>query len=367
MVINVVAYLPNDSDVEEMVELDFQSGVDMGIRSSYKMDLSDALRLGFQNADTVILGDTSHSDYRAIWGALGDSKTQVAIAESGVRDMFLELPHYRQGLVNEFQRNAVDGSVTLDSQDFSERFQHDDDFVNNVARWDFALPSQTQDYMQNYVSPVIATASRLGIDVHTLDQDNGRNEKVLRNEARRAALDVREDIQKIQANQDVTDPVVKANLETLKEQFQIFKKDFQYYRDAFHIARHDDRNLAQVINENGEDSKNLVMFGAAHGSRPQDFEEFINGSSLKIDIAVSRASYETINSQAYARMQNADETFGTDRADLVYFIDEGVLATTVNTPPEIAAQIAAQAPLVSETQSPAQDETSPTQGIGIKN
>ncbi len=362
----MAAYLPADNAEDEAIESDFQSSVDMGVRQSYKMELSDALRLGLKNADTIILGDTSHAQYQSIWGALSDNSTQIAIAESGVRDVFLELPHYRQGLVDEFQSRAADPNNTLDIKGFSERFQHQDDMVHGIARWDFAQPGDTQDYLQNYITPVIAKAARLGIEVHTLDQDNGHDEKILRNNARYAALNVREDINNIKATQDVNDPVVSARLNGLRQRFQTLKESFQTHRDAFYEARHNDQNLAQIINDTGAGSKNVVVIGAAHGSRPHDFEEFIEGSSLKIDIAASRESYEADNGQAYARMQSADETFGTDRADLVYFIDEGVLATTINTPPELAAQIAAQAPLASDALTH-QEQASPSQGIEIKN
>jgi len=308
------------------------------LRGSYRMSFSNTLRVGFSSADNIVLGESDHDDYRKVWGALGESETLKTIAENGVSNMFLELPHYRQGLINEFQ-SSVSAGGNGDIARFSQRFEHEDDHVHNRSRWSFNEAEETQAFLQGSVAPLLTNAARFDIDVHGIDYEKGRSELEARNEARRTVLETREEILRIQANENISDPAVAQRLTRLREQFQVQKSDYNEARLAYYNARHDDQDLAAKVNDSAPGQKTLSMLGFMHGSRVNDFEEHIQGRSIKIDIAESRASYVQEYDRQMENVQKLNPDFGNDPPELVYFIDEGVLATTVNTPPELVKQV----------------------------
>ena len=78
-----------------MVDQSLTSGygnppADSILRDGYSMSFSDVLRMGYSQADNIVLGDSDHDDYHRIWGAMGESETVRAIAESGVSNMFFQ-------------------------------------------------------------------------------------------------------------------------------------------------------------------------------------------------------------------------------------------------------------------------------------
>ena len=306
--------------------------------SYYAVPFSDVIRLGFSNADNIVLGESDHDDYQRIWGALGQSETLTAVAESGVSNMFLELPFYRQGLVNEFQSRVASGD-SVDIGDFAQRFEHEDDYEHNRSRWRFNVQDETQMFLQGTLAPLLANASQANIDVHAIDYEESLDELEARNQARRTVVATRDEILRIQANENTSDPAVAQRLERLHNQFQIEKAAYNNSRLAYYNARHDDQNLAHKVNDTAQGQKTLTMLGFVHGSRLNDFEEYLQGNSIKIDIAVSRERYAQEYSRQMDTIGKVNPDFGNDPPELVYFLDEGVLATTVNTPPELARQI----------------------------
>lgn len=317
-------------------EVQSQSG--STLRGNFQVSFADVLRSGFSNADNIVLGDTNHDDYQKIWGTLGETDTLIAAAESGVSNMYLELPHYRQGLINEFQSSVMAGG-NGDVAGFSQRFEHEDDVVNDRSRWTFNEAEETQAFLQGSVAPLLAHAARFNIDVTAIDYEKGRAELQSMNETRRMLVDIRDETERIKATEDMSDPAITARLAQLRQQFQQGKESYGEIRRAYFNARHDDQDLAQTINQTAEGQKTLTMMGAVHGSRMNDFEEYLQGRSLKIDIAVNRESYEHEYSLKMANLRGVNPDFGTDPPDLVYFIEEGVVSTTATTSPELLNQL----------------------------
>ena len=112
------------------------------------------MRLGFSQVDNIILGDTSHSHYERIWTQLGETETLIAVAESGVSNVFLELPQYRQSLVDEFQVRSSAG-LAVDVDAFAYRFEHEDSLENNVSSWTFSH-GDTQDFINDGLVPILS-------------------------------------------------------------------------------------------------------------------------------------------------------------------------------------------------------------------
>ena len=308
------------------------------LRDSFRMAFPDVVRLGFSNVDHIVLGDSDHGDYRQVWDTLGSPETMAAVAESGAPHMFLELPYYRQGLVDEFQSKVAAGEA-VNVGEFAQRFEHEDDVAHNISQWRFRTGEETQTFLQNSVAPLLVNATRFGVDVNMLDHENGRNQFEARNDARKAVIETRDEIVRIRDTENASDPSVAARLTQLRGQFQDQKAAYMQSRLDYYSARFDDQNLAQTVNGVAQGQKSLTMLGFVHGSRLNDFEEYLQGGALKIDIATSRASYEQDYAQRMDTINAVSPAFGNDPPELVYFIDEGVLATTVNTPPALARQI----------------------------
>ncbi len=319
------------------------------LNGSYKMSFADVLRMGYAKADNIVIGDADHDDYQKIWGTLGQTDTLIAVAESGVSDMFLELPHYRQGLINEFQSSVMAGG-NGDVAGFSHRFEHEDDVINNRSRWSFNEAEETQSFLQGSVAPLLAHAARFNIDAHAIDYEKGRAELQLLNEARRTLVAIRDETERIKATEDISDPTIAARLTQLRQQFQQGTDVYTEARRDYFNARSDDQDLAQTINSTANGQKTLTMLGFVHGSRMNDFEEYLQGHSLKIDIAVNRESYERQYTQEMDKLRASNPDFGTDLPDLVYFIDEGVISTTAATSPELLSQLSGLSPTVEQQQ-----------------
>ncbi len=327
----------------------------LGLRDSYQISLADTVRAGFMHADTLLLGDTGHDHYQEITGALGRQDVQVAIAESAGMHIFLELPEYRQKLVDQFQRKAANPDVEPNIKTFADRFEHEVDYEADVERWQYNPEEATQDYLQNYVAPLLDRSAKLGIDVHLLDQGNGLFEKGKAVDLKNRLFETIDERKRVRTEQDVENPRVKSRLDKLDARYQELRDDTYVAHQKFYEARHGDENLADIVNREADGEKSIILFGAGHGSRHNDFEEHLKGGALKIDIAISREDYESDYSGELVRLRKFDPRYGEDPADLVYFLDEGVLATTVNTPPEVVKQIEAMAQQL-DVSSPVQEQ-----------
>ena len=323
------------------------------LRDGYSVSFADVLRIGYGQADNIVLGDSDHDDYRKIWGAMGESETVRAIAESGVSNMFLELPHFRNDLISEFQ-SQVRAGQDVDVAAFGQRFEHEDNVEFNKGRWRFGAQDETQQFVQGAVAPILETTARAGVAVHPIDYENGADLLDDRNAARIALIETRDEILRIREQGSSSDPSVQTRLAELRSQFDQQKQDYMAAGLAYYNARHDDRNLAHTVNGISGGDKTLTLMGFVHGSRSNDFEEYLNGDSIKIDVAVSRAAYE----QNYARQMDSlgqfNPAFGEDAPELVYLLDEGTVMTTVNTPPELVEAFRIDAPSV---QPPVQQDT----------
>ncbi len=323
------------------------------LRDGYSVSFADVLRIGYGQADNIVLGDSDHDDYRKIWGAMGESETVRAIAESGVSNMFLELPHFRNDLISEFQ-SQVRAGQDVDVAAFGQRFEHEDNVEFNKGRWRFGAQDETQQFVQGAVAPILETTAQAGVAVHPIDYENGADLLDDRNAARIALVETRDQILRLREAGNSLDPSVQTRLAELRSKFDQQKQDYMAAGLAYYNARHDDRNLAQTVNGISGGEKTLTLMGFVHGSRSNDFEEYLNGDSIKIDVAVSRAAYE----QNYARQMDSlgafNSDFGQDQPELVYLLDEGTVMTTDNTP---AALIA----LLQDSSAPQIDQTAPSE------
>lgn len=301
----------------------------------YRISLADVVRIGYGQGNTVLLGDTDHQAHSQIYGAVTSPDVMAVAAEQGVSNMFLELPTYRQGLVDEFQAQVRAGSPIVDGPGFSYRFQHEDDYQANVSEWVFSQPAQTQNFLNNSVTPLLMQATRFGMDVNLLDPDNGEFEKAMRNGARRDLIETREEMMRLRESGDVSSPAVAARLDQLRTQYNEQREIYEAQQRAFLAARNNDLPQAERVNEVANGGRNLILYGAAHGSRHSDFEEGFDGGAVKIDLALNREQYEQEYAAQLARYNGLGLDFGEDPADLVYFIEEGVVATTSATSPEL--------------------------------
>ena len=321
------------------------------LRDGYSMSFSDVLRMGYSQADNIVLGDSDHDDYHRIWGAMGESETVRAIAESGVSNMFLELPHFRDDLISEFQSQVRSGQ-DVDVAAFGQRFEHEDNVEFNKGRWRFSAQDETQQFIQGAVAPILETTAQAGVTVHPIDYENGANLLDDRNAARIALIETRDEILRLREAGNSSDPSVQTRLARLREQFDTQKDAYMSVGLAYYNARHDDQNLAQTVNGISGGDKTLTLMGFVHGSRSNDFEEYLNGNSIKIDVAVSRASYEQNYAQQMDSLGQFNPAFGEDAPELVYLLDEGTVMTTVNTPPELAAMLQGSSPELNQTATP---------------
>jgi len=238
------------------------------------------------------------------------------------------------------------GSGIVDGPGFSYRFQHEDDYQANVSEWVFSQPAQTQNFLNNSVTPLLMQATRFGMDVNLLDPDNGEFEKAMRNGARRDLIGTREEMRRLRENSDESSPAVAERLNELRTQYNEQREIYEAQQRAFLTARNDDLPQAERVNDVANGERSLILYGAAHGSRHSDFEESLEGGAVKIDLALNREQYEQEYAAQLARYNGLGFDFGEDPADLVYFIEEGVVATTSATSPELLQSVAAHSTLV---------------------
>ncbi|MGH1404276.1 MAG: hypothetical protein ACRBDL_08520 [Alphaproteobacteria bacterium] len=331
--------------------------VDLGLVDSYKVGFSDALRMGVTWADKTLLGDTNHGAYAKILGALVEPEAQTAMAEGGATHVFLEYPQGIQPLVNQFQRHAAKTDQSENFGIFTKKFMDyrvsmkGDTWKHPADKDGTPTEGASEDFLENYMAPFIQNATHVGIKVHLLDDLDGLFEQGAVDFERQKLNRYSDEIKEIKEKMGEDDPRAARKIERL--QGKIDKRLPGYVEDyqKFLLKRNDDEDTAQTVNKAANGEKAVILYGGVHGARHDDFEEHLDGKSLKIDIAVSRAEYEGFYAGAMDKFNrflggggkaDAVETpsrFGEDPADLVYFLDEGVLSTTVNTPPELVQKL----------------------------
>lgn len=317
---------------------DGKSIVADALDQSYTGSFGNGLRLLYGVVDNVILGTTGHKDYWLTHKKIKEDDTMDALKDGRVSKMFLELPIYRQGLIKDFQDDVANLKVDADSHLFAFHFEHDDTkyMGREIESWSYNF-TDTYEYLRHYIAPILTEAKGVGIDAHAVDLENGWPENNTQIKECDEAEAAKKKFISLKKEFGIANPETqKAEGASLKEDRECGKYSIEYIE-----KRHSDFNVAQTINgikkqDINDVQKSLICIGAAHGSRKNDFEEYLDGRTLKVDFAANKEAYvkdygdgivEEFNKLGYA--------IGEDPPDLVYLIEEGVWMTTTNTPKDI--------------------------------
>lgn len=294
------------------------------LRQGYRAEFADVLRVLYNKADVdnVVLG-AIHKDYQKTYGLLSEDNTIKALKENVVPYMFLELPDYRQSLVEEFQKQAMAADYSPSRRMFAWHFEHDDIETpdRSIKHWQFSGSKNTHNFIEKSLAPLLEKYAKGGGRAYAIDDDRGWSEKKAMKE-----------------------------LEAMGEMSEEYVKTAQNYYNL----RFDDRKMAKDINEIKKDisetkgyQKSIAYIGEAHGYQKGDFEEHIEGKTVRMGLPASYRSYaQKFGIEEIERMNDYVTTIGEDPPALVYFIKEKILATTSNTPPDIKEAIKENFPAV---------------------
>ena len=289
--------------------------------------LYDAPEDGGAGVQHLIYRNTRHYYYSEYYGALKSDDVIETLAERHVMDVFLELGKDRQGMVNVFQ-NVAGSEAGLNKNDYKSFAMHlyegndptstDDDRVHSrdrkgaleEKRATGTVSAQSLPFYTKYIAPLLDRTARSGIRVHLTD--NGEEQSLRQ---------IFKDACEGQSGTDVSSECNEA-------------------RRNFYLARFDDREEAGFIADKAGDGRSIVCVGAGHGSRENDFEEFLERYAGKddrrvitIDVAPNFEIYEAYGQKLLTeKMRQALPELGDDPPDLVYLTEEKMCLTTKNTP-----------------------------------
>lgn len=281
-----------------------QGHSDPGFVSEAKIELNDLIRTAYHHADMVMIGDGDHAK-DDLFEHFGKPETAVALAESGVGHMFIEMPVQCQGQAD----RLASGEIKKDQ------------FVKEMKEAGFGTSHRNTDEALGEVADIIKMANQAGIKVHFADFGNGYDEAM--------DADVEKHFfEKGEYPNQVTQETVNA----------ADKKSWD--------VRLDDRKLAELINERvPEGEKAVVIYGAHHGSLYNDFEEHLSKgtSTVKIDVYPSESDFES-SQRGVAELNDRTGTrLGEDAPDAVYmmpgFLSDGHAFTTGATSKEFSDDI----------------------------
>jgi len=254
----------------------------------------DLLNALYGRADFLFIGDTvsDHGDMR-VPRFLAKPEPMSWLADNNVRHFFVEMPNSLQAYADELAAGRASRA------DFIQR-------MLNAGYYAFAEDT-TMDILGMTADTIIA-ASRKNIRVHFADFDNGKNEYFAFMDAVKEAKGIRTGAAWKKAGE--------AEL-------------------AFNKARLDDRKMAAFVNKvMAKNEKAVLFFGATHGARFNDFEEFLNMSSIRLDVYPDDRSY-TFMIRSLRQMPDPmieALRIGEDKPELVYKLHEGRYYRTCNTP-----------------------------------
>lgn len=329
---------------------DIKNVVADALEQSYVGSFANGLRAIYGMADNVILGITDHGDYDHTHNKIKEDDTMVALAESAVSQMFFELPIYRQNLIKKFQEAVGNPDIEADAHSFAKHFENDDTIYmsRRIPSWNYST-AITYNYLKNYLAPILTKSEVAGIDVHAVDLKGAWFKKI----------DMDEECSEVKpAKKKFLESKDRYGIESLETE----KSERKYHEESaecsesskgYIIARHSDFNVAQTINGLKEraindpkkqdisdikkEQNSLIVMGAVHGSQKRDFEEYLDGDTVKVDFPANYNAYiEKYGIEVIEDFNDLVPTIGEDPPDLVYLIDEGVWMTTTNTPKDIA-------------------------------
>jgi len=293
------------------------------LRHGFSMDLPKLLDTlyGDANVQHVLFMNSYHAYDKGYYSELNRGEILKSLAENAVSNMFLELPKDRQNMVDEFQKAAKCGAPNLDYKKFALDFREGNIVSSKMDKDDWGLTGsykevevdgqkqqvftgETLDFIRGHVEPLLEQTARFGIKAYMTDDMAGSDEYW--------------EYQSAYESGD-KEAYMKAGREYI-------------------LARYFDKPLASFIKNSAGDERSFITSGAAHGSRLNDFEEYLEGNAdehkrvIKIDVAPNYRAYEQYGRGIMNDMRKFVPEFGEDPPDLVYLIDEKMCLTTEKTP-----------------------------------
>ncbi len=282
------------------------------LEHGFSMELPDLLAILYGGSEKdgvdvqhIIMG-ALHADNVELTTRLGSDSIIKSLAENAVMNLFLEYPHDRQELVNEFFGAAKCDVKEMENGSFAEEFREG----KHKEDWDdWSLPgattkAETLKFLDECLVPLMVKANCGGIKTHMAD--------------------------------DPYAAIVKLSEYAAAVEYD----DKMRLGQEFLLMRHSDKPLALFIENTAGDEKSLSVVGILHGSLAKDLDELLTDDSgkkrrvLKMDVAANFEAYkqEYGVKQLEERVHPFVSNFGEDPPDLVYLAEEGVCLTTENTP-----------------------------------
>lgn len=274
-----------------------------------KIGLAAVLKAAGPHADNILIGESDHENPEML-NVLYGKEALVTYAEAGTTDLYLEIHKKNQTAIDKLSSGKITTREEF-TQALKDGGMHLEDTTEDAALIDQLYTTTT-------------TASKLGISVHCGDQGNGFDE-----------------MKKLM----LADAQLIAEIITPEEANEAEKN--------FRTARTNDTQTAEFMNATSQ-GKSVAIWGATHGQQNNDWEEKLNGTSLKIDIYASREDYASNMEERKKINERLGINIGEDPPEMIYFIKEGELQISGKTPDTIKLAISeASSPL--ETKMAVQD------------
>ncbi|MFP4386984.1 MAG: hypothetical protein ACLFRA_07195, partial [Alphaproteobacteria bacterium] len=234
--------------------------------SGGRADLPDLLGFLYGEAvgaQHILLMTTHHVALRDhYWGELTRGDVLDAMKRGGVSNVFMEFPNSRTTLVQRFQ-DAAQPDLTGFVSDFIEGPRADSTRDNWYLVDESAVSTRTEAFLQKNVANFLLNAADRGISAYCVAENSF--------------------------------PAAYFEQKALCQGSDTREEDRQPCLDAktrFYQQVHDDTDRVSRILRHFDGGKSLILGGAAHGSRHDDFEEHLGGRAFKMDFAASYQDYE---------------------------------------------------------------------------
>lgn len=241
--------------------------------------LADALGNLASQTQHVIVGDSEHTDSR-IPKTLGDPAALEALANSGVKHMFLELPSGRQPLLD----MLTDGTITPTG--FAKTMADDPLSMRDERGWQ-AIGELAQQAAQKH-----------GMKVYAADERADRLQEFI-TKAREGLGTTQLDFENVAAYMKRVEPYTQPD-------------------GTVEGPLTNDRPLADFISRHAGNEKTVTLFGESHGGRKYDLDEML-GDAKRCQLFASQASLA--ESQKEYQHNKLGYEAAPDPPALRYFID----------------------------------------------
>lgn len=285
--------------------------------------LTEVIKTAYgQGSQFVILGDTDHGSLKLAQVFYSPALIKAA-AESGVTDIYIELPPSAQ----KFANSLLAGRMT--NEDFANKMMEDMSFTNLSTKDAF-------EKLANVMAPALIRAATYNINVHFVDREEDT--------VKIAPADARELFRKR------TNPIWQYYN---RADFNIMAQSVEDGQTEINSLRRlsADKDLGHRIGEMAQGRKGLIIYGSAHGSYFNDLDEYLPGETIKIDVYEDLSFLKQFildfqNSPTDPRHYFDNKADGDpdarreyeDKPELVFIMGDiqqgyGFVYQTVNTPP----------------------------------